>query len=305
MKKILIFLLLVPAICFADQNVIKFLVGFAPGGGQYITTKIISDAASRNGYKNVLMFKEGAGGIIGMNECEALYDDKNLICMATQAQYAHSVVLSDSVRKYNPNDLTYVRAIGSSVTVLVTHPDNNRSVKDVITHITTDKVTFASGALGLKVLTNYVTIQLGSKDAVIVDYRGTGPLLADIYGKNVDYAFIPYAVAKNPHMQGQLRIVGAVGEDDLVEPNLQKFIPNLDSDVTVFGFVMSSKADRENVDKFTRILNELVRDPLLVEQMKTQGINTNDKRINRLSFQEFARLERQKLAKQLLLMPKN
>jgi tripartite-type tricarboxylate transporter receptor subunit TctC len=240
-----------------------------------------------------------------MNECEAQHDDKNLICMATQAQYAHSIILSDSVRKYNPNDLTYIRAIGSSVTVLVTHPDNTRTVKDIITHITTGRVTFASGALGLTVLTNYVTTQLGSKDAVIVDYKGTGLLLTDIYGKNVDYAFIPYTVAKNPHLQGQLRIVGALGEDDLVKTNLQDFIPKLDSDVTVFGFVMSSKAERETIDKFTRILNELVRDPVLSEQMKTQGINTNDKRINRLSFQEFARLERQKLTKQLLVMPKN
>lgn len=291
----------------AEESV-KFLVGFAPGGGQHIVTNIISNAATANGISNRLIFKEGAGGIVGMNECVALAR-ADVLCMSTQAQYAHSVVLNDNVRKFNPEELTYVKSIGVSPGVLITNIENTKSLKEIVNEIKTKKVNFGNGALGITVLTNWVLKQIDPVNAVMVDFKGTGPVLISIMGKQVDYAIMPYAVAKNAFVQGQIRIVASVGDSEELAkrriPKLQTVVPNVDDDYTIFGFVMAPNVNKQTVKQYENMLSGLLSSPIVKQQLLDQGIYPIGEKMQKYSFADIANMERIKLAKLLEAMPKN
>jgi tripartite-type tricarboxylate transporter receptor subunit TctC len=254
-----------------------------------------------------LIFKEGAGGIIGMNECVALAS-KNTLCMATQAQYVHSIVLNENVRKFNPEELTYVKPIGLSPGVLVTNIENTKTLKEIVSEIKTKKVNFGNGALGLTVLTNWVLKQLGPIDAAMVDFKGTGPVLTNIMGKQIDYAIMPYAVAKNAYAQGQVRIVASLGESEELSrrgvPRLQTMVPNVDDDYTIFGFVMAPNMNRQIVKQHENMLTTLLASPIVRQQLLEQGISPIGDKMQNYTFADIAKSERIKLAKLLEAMPK-
>ena len=270
MKHIVCLLMgLIVSLARADDSVVKFLVGFAPGGGQYIVTKIISDAASRQGYKNIVLHKEGVGGIVGMNECVE-NAKQNYLCMATEAQYVHSIILPDSVRKYNVEDLEYLMVVAESPNVLITNNKNRRSLPAVINHVKTQPVSFANGALGLTVTTDFIVKSLHAKDAVQAQYKGTGPALIDVISGVVDYAVVPYTVVKN---RQDVRIVANLGFRDIAGiPKLHDYVPGLADDTTHFGFVMSPNADKNVVDRYKRILNDATTSSTVKEQFADLGV---------------------------------
>jgi len=90
------------------NNTTTILVGFPPGGGNYILAQAVSEAATRLGYPNYVESKPGAGGILGVNDCVRRVNEKNLICLVSQTQYAHSLALSSDIRKFDPEKLTYI-----------------------------------------------------------------------------------------------------------------------------------------------------------------------------------------------------
>lgn len=289
------------------EDTLKFLVGFAPGGGQYIVANILSTAAKSQGINNHILFKEGAGGIIGMNEC-VTSANKNTLCLATQAQYVHSVLVNETIRKFNPEELTYVKLIGLSPSVLVTNTANSRPLSEVIRDIKMNKVSFGSGALGLSVFTNWILKQIEPKDAVVVNYNGTGPVLNNIIGKQIEYAIMPYAVAKNAHTNGQVRIVASLGESvelsRLGIPLLQSVVPNIIDDYTIFGIIMAPNISDDQVKQHESMLTQLLALPQVKEQLLDQGIFPVSNKLKNYSFGEIAKMERARVSKLLEAMPK-
>lgn len=301
MLKFLLIVLLLFSQSLRAEDSIKFLVGFAPGGGQHIVTTIISNAASKAGIDNRIMYKEGAGGIIGMNECVALAS-KDTLCMATQAQYAHSITLDPSIRRYDPEKLTYVKAIGISPTVLITHSSNKKPLDKVLDDIKNQKLSFGSGALGLSLLTDWFLKELGAKDTVIAEFRGTGPVLTNILGKQIDFAILPYTVVKAAHNQGQIRIVATLGHTEELSKLGIPMLPTMsemDDNYTIFGFVMAPNIDREIVKKYEEMITKLIASPFVKDQLVEQGIFPLGKNLQNLSFYEISKSERIKITKQL------
>ena len=296
----------------ASEKMTTMLVGFPPGGGNYAVTKIISDSATRLGHKNIIEIKAGAAGLIGMNDCVSRVADKNLICMASQAQYVHSITFSSELRKFDPEELTYVKAVAFSPTVLVTSSKNIKTIPEIIADTknpTSKYVSFASGAQGLKVLSNWFLVQVSASNSVIVDYKGTGPAIIDVMGGHVDYAFVPYTAVHSQVSSGLLRVVAMVGKT-FGHPELnkftkiQQFVPTMDEDTTMFGFVMGPNVDKEIVNFYNNMLTNILNDVEVHSQFEAQGIFPVKSTLGPNDFRELAKQERQRTNKQLNAMPK-
>jgi tripartite-type tricarboxylate transporter receptor subunit TctC len=306
-KKILLAVLTVLAMnSYADN--LTILVGFPPGGGNYIVGQLISETGIKLGYKNAIEIKAGAGGIIGMNECVSRVDDKNLICITSQAQYAYSIIPSlDEVRKFDPQTLTYIKMVGFTPNVLITNPKNTKSLPEVLGDLKSSKpVSFASGALGLRILSSLLIKETDSKNAIIAEYKGVGPAVIDVMGGHVDYAFVPYTTIQSQVSSGLVRIVANAGADadELKEyPKLRKFVPNILEDSTMFGFVTGPGTDETTVASHNNMLTHILEDKQLQEKFKKVGIFPMPSNTTSEDFRKFAQEERTKFTNQLKLVP--
>jgi len=299
MKHLLkILFLLIPISTLANTTL---LVAFPPGGGQYIVTSIISDTMSRLNTPNTILIKPGAGGIIGMNECAAL-NSKSTLCMSTNAQWAYMSSTS-SIRKYDPEILNYLNPIiGISPTVLVTNINNKKTPKEIIEDIKTQKVSFGSGAHGVGILTEFLIKMLNSKLAVIAEYKGVGPVLIDLQGKHIDYAVVPYTAAKSLHIQGKIRVALTFAELNeftaLKISKIQTFLPDLDENYTIYGFVMAHKIESESIKYYEEVLKKVLNDAKTKDQLIEQGIYPLPDSLKNKTFRQIANDERKKITEE-------
>jgi tripartite-type tricarboxylate transporter receptor subunit TctC len=307
LKTIFIFIITLLSIN-SYSNTFTILIGFPPGGGNYIVGQLISETANRLGYKNNIEIKAGAGGIIGMNNCVSRVEDKNLICIASQAQYVYSIIPGlDDIRKFDPNTLTYIKMIGYSPNILVTSSKNTKSLPELLNDMKTNRpVSFASGALGLRILSGMFIAKTKSQNSVIVEYKGVGPAVTDVIGGQVDYAFVPYTAVKSQISGGLLRIlanVGADAEDLNTYPKLQEYIPEIDEDTTMFGFVMGPDVNTEVIDNYNNILISVLQDSQLQKKFKDLGIFAMPIELTSENFKQFSQHEREKFIRQIKLIP--
>jgi tripartite-type tricarboxylate transporter receptor subunit TctC len=285
----------------ANSAPITLLVGFPPGGGNYAVAQIISDAYEKLGYSNIIETKVGAGGIVGMNYCEEQVNNKNMICVVSQAQYVFSLD-TPQLLKYYPEKLTYIKMIAGSPLVLITNSNNKKSVINIIKDLNsnTSPVKFANAATGNKAITQKFLRLVNAKNYVEADYKGVGDAIKDVIGNHVDYMVAPYSVVVGK--ESSLRIVANLGSH-FNHPNLkkietlQKTVPNLPISNVAFGLVLGSDASPSHTDFFYKITTIAMKDSDLQKKLYVHGMFMFDPNLTSLDFKNQAMIEIQEFKK--------
>lgn len=253
----------------ANADTINVLVGFPPGGGQYIVGQIVEDGLRELGYQAQLTIKPGAGGVVAMNECMKKADLKTL-CLTAQSQLIYTNMLSEETAKYSPESIAYIKMIGESPLVLLTHIDNTKSLTMILEDIRNNKVTFGNGALGNSFASKKLMEHVKAKNAIDVTYKGAGPAIMDLMGKHIDYSVAPYTAVKNQVDKGLIRIVANLDESSYLD-NVPR-IPKFSMPAARFGFVASSDIDAETLKIHDKILTKLMDSKTVQTRLVEQGI---------------------------------
>lgn len=288
MKKIFLMALLAfNSIVHAQQY--NILVGFPPGGGQHIIGMIVEEAIIESGHTASMIIKPGVGGVIAMNEC-VKNADPMVLCLVSQSQLVHVNILDQNVVKYDPENLTYIKMIGESPLVLLTHVENTKSLPAVLDDIKNNKVTFGSGALGNSVVTKNLIAHTGSKAAIDVPYKGVGPAIVDLMGKHIDYVIAPYTAAKRQIDSGAVRLVANL--DDTIRISNVPAIPMFTTPATRFGFVASPLMDQQSVRNQTMLLSKVMDSTILKHKFSEQGIFIANKNLTGSDYKNLTLSER-------------
>lgn len=292
MIKKLLGILLLTASAVALAQPLTMLVGFPPGGGNYLVARILSDAFTQSGQTTIIETKVGAGGIVGMNHCAENVSDKKMICIASQAQYVFSLD-TPQILKYDPEKLTYVKMIAGSPLVLITHSKNQKTTSDLIKDLQGNgkPVTFAHGALGNKVIAQEFLRLVNAKNYIEVDYKGVGDVLNDMIGGHVEYSVVPYSTIVGKEQL--FRIVSIIGnhfnQEELkrIEP-IQKLVPKLPVNNTVFGLVLGPNADQAHVDFFYNLSTHVMKDKEVQQKFTSLGMFIFDPKLSSNDFKTLA-----------------
>lgn len=271
MKKIIFilsFLFLTP--CFGKEQ-FDILVGFPPGGGQYIIGSIIKKGLIDAGFTSTLKLKPGAGGVIALNEC-AKDADPYLLCLASQSQLVHSNKLTPTIMKYNTRTLNYVELIGSSPMVLLTSNGNKLSFNEIVADIINNPITFGSGALGNTYVTKQFIEFLKSTKAKNVEYNGVGPAINDLIGQHISYVIAPYTAVKAHIDNNRIRLVANLSHTKYF-PNIPT-VNNFQVPDTLFGVVASENLNQISVKKQKEVLSGILNTPQVKNSLLDQGIFT-------------------------------
>lgn len=240
---ILASLLSLPSFSYSNQT--QLVVGFPPGGGQYLIAQHLTASIPMQ-----LSISQGAQGVIAMNSCLA---SQNSLCITTQAQLVYAPYdqeINKSV-KYDLNSVKRSIAVGRSPTVLVALSSKDKNIKpDAI---------FGSGTAGLKHGIQQVINKIGLPNTVIVNYKGVGPAVNDVLGGHIDYVLAPWTTVSSFVKAGKLRVLYTTETIDPALQSVPTFSRALNATVgdTVFAILEPVGASQSTIESFDK-LSQLV-----------------------------------------------
>lgn len=168
---------------------IRMLVGFAPGGAADILGRITAQALGENiGEQVVVDNRAGAGGLIA-TEIVARANPDGYTLLFTSPPHAINAALYRRA-KYDPiKDFAPVTQVVWTALVLTVNTGSPfKTVKELVTYAKANpgKLTYGSGGSGAS---GHLAMELlksvSGVDIVHVPYKGTGPVITDLIGGQI------------------------------------------------------------------------------------------------------------------------
>ncbi len=190
---------------------VRILVGFAPGGGNDVTARILAQQLSGGPLGTVLVDnRTGASGLIAADMLAKSTPDGTTLMVASQTIVAVAPVLfKSSVPFEAERDITGIGMLGASPMVLVVTPSfEAKSVRQLIdmAKAKPGAINFGSGGVGT---TPHMAAELFQIAAGIrmahVSYRGEAPAIADVIGGQLPLVVANVSVATPQVKSGALR----------------------------------------------------------------------------------------------------
>ena len=188
---------------------IRVLIGFSPGGGADIVTRIVSPALAESlGQQLIIDNRPGANGMIAA-ELAAKAPPDGYTLLAAPGNYAFAPAL---VAKLPFNMATAFAAVGQMIDsplLVVVHPSlPAKHVKDLvaIAKARPGQLSYASGGVGGSAhLATELFKAAARVDLVHVPYKGTGPAMNDLIAGHVQVCFCTLPSAFPHAKSGRLR----------------------------------------------------------------------------------------------------
>lgn len=222
MKKLILTLLLVPALAFAWQPTKPVTVIFpnGPGAGNEISFRIVAaQVEKKTGTSFVAEHRPGADGNIAMNHFATVPADGHTVAVpACQSNWVTAEIWYPNMVKYNATEFEPVANIARSPLAFWAHPSSKiNTPEDLIREIRAKKrpINIAIGGAGHKLAVEYLVdyLKVPGGDLVVTPmYKGPAQALLDVMGGHAEFGVTPVAVGW-PHVQaGKLKLIGVANE---------------------------------------------------------------------------------------------
>ncbi len=262
-----------PPVSAQTTRPIRILVGFAAGGGNDVTARLLAQKMSEGASGQVLVDnKTGASGLIAADILAKAPPDGTTLMVATQTTYAVAPQLYKSVAFDAPRDVAGVALLGASPLVLVVNPSfAAKSVGELIemAKAKPGAINYGSGGVGT---TPHTSAELFLFNAGIrmthVAYRGEAPAIADVVAGQLPLLFANVSVVTGQVKAGALRALA------VTSPKRAASLPDVptlaeagikDSNVeTWFGLTAPAATPREIIQR----LNAEVRKALAAPDLQ-------------------------------------
>ena len=191
---------------------IRLLVGFAPGGFTDIAGRMVSQGLSEAfGVQVVVENRTGANGAIAAELTARAAPDGYTFYMASPGHTTNAIIQTKT--RYDPvKDFTPLSLFADIPNLLVVNPSvPARSLKEFLALARNRKVTLTQSSAGVGSpghLSGELLQMMTKVSFTHVPYKGSGAMMTDLIGGQVDFSF-PSTAAALPHVQsGRLRPLG-------------------------------------------------------------------------------------------------
>ena len=183
---------------------VRIIVGFSPGGGTDILARVMGQKLQEMWKTTVIVEnRAGATGTIAADYVAHQPADGATLLMA----HINSQAIAPALMKLNYNaetDFTPIMLVGVTPNLLVcNHSQQAQTVKDIVALCKANpgKVTFGSAGTGSAqhLALEMFKLQAGVS-AIHVPYKGSGPMLTDLIGGQIQYSFDTMTAA-TPHVK--------------------------------------------------------------------------------------------------------
>jgi len=258
----------------------RIVVGFPPGGGTDMVTRLLAQKLGALWNTPVVVEnRAGAAGVIAAEHVVKQPADGSCLLMTNFSNHAVAPSLYPKLSYQVERDFTPVMLAGVSPSLLVCRADQEaRTLPALVERCrkSPGSVTFGSAGPGS---VQHLALEMfklrAGIDALHVPYRGSGAMMTDLLGGQIDYSFETMASA-SPHVAAGKLV--AIAQTRLRRSPAQPNVPTMAEQgyagfdaSTWYGLVGPAGMDPAFVARLNTDLNTILRQPDVVEKMTSYG----------------------------------
>ena len=259
---------------------VRIIVGFPPGGGTDALARVLSVKLAEMWKKQVIVeTKAGVAGVLAAEYTAQQPGDGSTLLMAHINSHGLAPSLQPKLRYSVERDFVPVVMVGVTPNLLIAHPGQTvKSARDIVELCKAQpgKVSFGSAGLGSAQHLTLEMFKLQAKvDALHIPYKGSGPMLTDLMGGQIQFSFDTMTAA-TPHVKSgrvlalaQTRAKRAKGHPGVPTMQEQGF-EGFDA-TTWYGLVGPGKLPDAIAQKVNRDVNAVLAMPDVQEKLETYG----------------------------------
>lgn len=283
---------------------VRIIVGFPPGGGTDVLTRIVGQKLQTMWNTTVVIEnKAGATGVIAADFVAKAPNDGNTLLMAHINSHAIAPGLVPKLGYVVERDFTPLSLVGITPNLLIANLNQPaKTVKELVEHCKKNpgKVSFGSAGQGSAQHLAMEMFKLAAGvDALHVPYKGSGPMLTDLMGGQIQYSFDTMTAA-TPHVKSgkvmaiaQTRAKRAKGHPT-VPTMAESGFPGFEA-TTWYGLVGPGKLPPAMTKRMNEDINKVLAMSDVQEKLEQYGAEDGGGSAEK--FAEFIRTEQQKWAK--------
>ncbi|HXD04456.1 MAG TPA: tripartite tricarboxylate transporter substrate binding protein [Burkholderiaceae bacterium] len=259
---------------------VRIIVGFAPGGGTDVIARVMAEKLSAMwGVPVLVENKAGAAGVIAADYVAKAAPDGTTLVMAHINSHAIAPGLYPKMPYVVERDFTPITLVGVTPNLLVCGPSQQaRTVQDLVELCRKNpgRVSFGSAGNGSAQHLALEMFKLAAKvDALHVPYKGSGPMLTDLMGGQIDYSFDTMTAA-TPHVKsGKIIAIAQTRQKrSLGHPNVptmsESGYPGFEA-TTWYGLTGPAKMPPAMVKRMGEDFNKVLAMPDVAARMEQYG----------------------------------
>ena len=258
---------------------IRFIVPFAPGGGNDLLAREIGqELQKRVGQPVIVENKAGAGGTIGGDFVAKAPADGYTILMA-----ANSIAINAVLARNSPYDLikdfTGIARVATIPIALVVTPDvPAKNVQELIAHLKSapGKLNYASAGPGTVQHLAAELFQATTKTKMEhIPFKGATQMVPDMLAGRVQVLFGAINTLLQPMKLNQLRGLATTGTTrSAVAPELPavaETVPGYNVDLW-YGVLAPAATPTEIVAKLNEEISAIMKDPKMKQRLAVHGL---------------------------------
>jgi tripartite-type tricarboxylate transporter receptor subunit TctC len=259
---------------------VRIVVGFAPGGGTDILARVVGQKLATMWNLTVLVEnKAGASGVIAADYVAKQPADGNTLLMAHINSHAIAPALIAKMNYNAVTDFSPISMVGITPNLLICNEKQSaRTVKDLVELCKKNpgQISFGSAGNGSAQHLALEMFKLAAGvDALHVPYKGSGPMLTDLIGGQINYSFDTMTAA-TPHVKSGKAIAVAQTRAKRAKsyPNVPTMIesgfPGFEA-TTWYGLVGPAKMPAAMVKRMNEDINKVLLMPDVMEKFEQYG----------------------------------
>lgn len=282
---------------------IRILVGFPAGGGTDILARIVANQLNTMwGIPVVVENKAGAAGLIAAAELARAAPDGKTLMMGHINALGIAPALTPKLPFVPDRDFTAIALVGQTPQVLVAHPGSADNLKAIVQQCKEKPgaVTFGSSGNGsAQHLALALFEQMADVSALHIPYKGAAPLMTDLVGGQISYAFEGMTTSAPFIKGGKVRAIAQTGLKRAkafadVPTVAESGYPGYNASIW-FGLVGPGNLPADLVARINSDVNKILAMPDVIRRFDEFGAEDGGGSAER--FDTFMRDERTKWAK--------
>jgi tripartite-type tricarboxylate transporter receptor subunit TctC len=283
---------------------IRIIVGFPPGGGTDALARVVAQKLTAMWNVSIIIDnKGGAAGVIAADYVAKQPSDGNTLLMAHINSHAIAPGLQQKLGYNAERDFVPIALVGVTPNLLICNEAQPaKTVKDLVELCRKNpgRISFGSAGAGSA---QHLALEMfklrANVDALHVPYKGSGPLLVDLIGGQIQYCFETMTAA-TPHVKSgkaigiaQTRLKRAKGHPNVPTMDESGF-PGFDA-TTWYGLVGPGKLPAAMAKRMNEDINKVLAMPDVIEKLDQYGAEDGGGSTEK--FAEFIHTEQIKWAK--------